>query len=888
MSLASGARLGPYEILSPLGAGGMGEVYRAKDTRLDRTVAIKVLPSHLSENAELRQRFEREAKTISSLSHPHICALYDVGHQDGVDYLVMEFLEGETLAEKLARGPLATEQLLRYGIEMTDALDKAHRQGIVHRDLKPGNVMLTKSGVKLLDFGLAKAIARAPDAVALSSLPTREKELTAEGTILGTFQYMAPEQLERKEADARTDIFAFGAVLYEMATGKKAFTGKSQASLIAAILDSEPPPISTIQPMMPPALDRVVKTCLAKDPEDRWQTAHDVMLELKWVAEGGSQAGIHAPLVARRKSRERLGWILFAAAALGLAVLASLFVASRREPPRLLQSSLLAPEKSQFNFNAGPMALSPDGHRLALVATTSDGKNLLWVMPLNGLAAQPLAGTEGATYPFWSPDSRFLGFFAAGKLKKIEASGGPPETICDAASGRGGSWSRDGVIVFTPTNLDPVYRVSSSGGPTTPVTQLDASRREVGHRWPFFLPDGRHFLYLVFTASTGESSKNGIYVGSLDSKKSELLLQANSSMAYAPAGYLLFWRENTIMAQPFNAKRRQLAGQAFPVAEHVQYVTGYASAIFSVSENGLLAYKGGSGVGLSQLAWLDRSGHQMEALGVPVDYDFPRLSHDGLRVAVDIADAQTGNRDIWLYDLSRRTQSRFTFDPALDLHSIWSPDDSRIVFGSNRKGPHDLYQKVTTGTGSEEVLLTSAVSKQPTDWSADGRYIAFESRDLKAKTGWDLWILSVQDRKATPFLRTEFDEFDGQFSPDGRWMAYTSNESGKNEVYVQSFPGPGGKWQVSTAGGSYPRWRRDGKELFYVAPGNKLMSVEVKTGAMFEAGVPRLLFASPMKRVGRPYDVSSDGQRFLINLAVGEESSRPITLIQNWTAGIKR
>ncbi len=904
MTISAGSRLGPYEILSALGAGGMGEVYKAKDTRLDRTVAIKVLPSHLSSSEELRQRFEREAKTISSLSHPHICALYDVGQavleEDRrqargagrqISYIVMEFLEGETLAERLVKGSLPTEQVLRYGIEIADALDKAHRQGVVHRDLKPGNVMLTKSGVKLVDFGLAKFAASTPSTSGLSVLPTQAGEnLTAEGTILGTFQYMAPEQLEGKEADARSDIFAFGAVLYEMATGKKAFTGKSQASLIAAILDSEPPPISTIQPMTPPALDRVVKTCLAKDPEDRWQTAHDAMLELKWVAEGGSQAGLPAPVVARRKSRERLAWGLNAATALVAMVFAFLFLESRREPPLVLQASLLAPEKSQFNFNAGPMALSPDGRRLAFVATSSDGKDLLWVRPLNSLSAQPLAGTEGASYPFWSPDSRFLGFFAAGKLKKIEASGGPAETICDAASGRGGSWSRDEVIVFTPTTRDPVYRVSSSGGTATPVTQLDASRREVGHRWPFFLPDGRHFLYLGFTGTAGtESSKNGIYVGSLDSKKSELLLQANSSMAYTPPGYLLFWRENTLMAQPFNAKRRQLAGQAFPVAEHVQYVTGYANAVFSVSENGLLTYQGGTGVGLSQLTWFDRSGHQLEALGTPADYNSPRLSHDGLRVAVDIVEAQTSNPDIWLYDLSRRTQSRFTFDPAQDVRAVWSPDDSRIVFCSYRTGPGDLYQKVTTGTGREELLLTSVAVKQPTDWSADGRSIAFQSFDPKTKTGLELWILSVQDRKVTPFLRTEFSEGGGQFSPDGRWMAYVSNESGRNEVYVQSFPGPGGKWQVSTAGGSDPRWRRDGKELFYVAPGNKLMSAEVKAGATFEAGVPRLLFASPMKStLGTHYDVSSDGQRFLINLAVGEESSRPITLIQNWTAGIKR
>ncbi|HEY3123617.1 MAG TPA: protein kinase, partial [Thermoanaerobaculia bacterium] len=534
MSLSPGARLGPYEILSPLGAGGMGEVYRARDTRLERTVALKVLPSHLSSSPESRQRFEREAKTISQLSHPHICALYDVGREGETEYLVMELLEGETLSDRLGKGSLPLEQTLRFGIEIADALDKAHRQGIVHRDLKPANVMLTKSGVKLLDFGLAKAMAPAAPAGSLTALPTQQG-LTQEGTILGTFQHMAPEQLEGKEADARTDIFAFGTVLYEMATGRKAFSGASQASLISAIMQNDPQPISTIHPMTPPALDRVVRICLAKDPEDRWQSAHDVAGELKWIAEG-SQAGVPAPVVVRRKNRERLAWgmtavtLLVAVAAVAAAIRYAHQAVVLSRPMR---SSIVLPEKTALRA----VALSPDGTRLVFVAREASGENRLWVRPLDSLSAQPLPGTENPSFPFWSPDSRFIGFFADGKLKRIDASGGPPQVLCDAPVGRGGSWNQDGVILFALVS-SPLFRVSAAGGPATPATRLDPARGEDGHRWPFFLPDGRHFLYTVTNfGSRGETEKMGIYAGSLDSKDETLLLRANSSVAYASPGY---------------------------------------------------------------------------------------------------------------------------------------------------------------------------------------------------------------------------------------------------------------------------------------------------------------------------------------------------------------
>ena len=894
MSIAAGARLGPYEILAPLGAGGMGEVYRARDTRLERTVAVKVLPPHLSSSAESRQRFEREAKTISQLSHPHICALYDVGNQDGVEFLVMEYLEGETLSDRLLKGPLAFEQVLRFGVEIADALDKAHRQGIVHRDLKPGNVMVTKSGVKLLDFGLAKAIAPAArsSGSSLTALPTQAgSNLTQEGTILGTFQYMAPEQLEGREADARTDIFAFGAVLYEMATGRKAFSGRSQASLISSIMSSEPAAISTLSPIAPPAFDRVVRTCLAKDPDDRWQTAHDIAVQLKWVAEG-SQGGIVARPAAPR--RERLAWGAFAGAVLAALFLGVLLARQRREPSPLFQSSILPPENTRFEFRGSPMVVSPDGRQVAFVAQRSEGARQLWLRAFDAVEARPLAGTEGAIKPFWSPDSRFLGFFAGGKLKRIALSGGSPQTLCDAPSGRGGTWNRNDVILFVPSLGDAVHRVAASGGAASPVTQVDDSRGEFGHTWPFFLPDGRHFLYVSYGARAARpEDASSVFLASLDSNERRLLFHARSNVAYAPLspgasqGHLLFWQSGALHARPFDAKRLRFMGEAFPVAEQVRFFGAGGTAMFSVSETGVLAYQSSPHGELSQLSWFDRSGRQLESVGPPADYYHPRLSDDGRRVAVAVIDPQTAFSDIWIHDLGRRVSTRLTFGPGVNIFPIWSPDDERVVFSSNRKGPLDLYQRAASGTGQDEMLLSSATtSRFPTDWSGETGLIAF----FTALPTADIWTLSVAERKATPFLSTPFNEGSAQFSPDGRWMAYASAESGTVEIFVQTFPASGGKWQISTAGGSYPRWRRDGKELYYVAPDNALMAVEVATGSGFAAGTPKALFRTRIKSldIGFPYDVSPDGQRFLVNTLPEGEQRDAISVVQNWTAELKK
>jgi Tol biopolymer transport system component/predicted Ser/Thr protein kinase len=867
----------------------MGEVYRARDTRLDRSVAIKVLPSHLSTDPERRQRLEREARAVSSLNHPHICTLHDIGHQDGIDFLVMEYLEGETLDRRLTKGPLHTEQVLRYGVEVADALDKAHRQGIIHRDLKPGNIMLTKSGAKLLDFGLAKLRQPRSRAVLanLSALPTeRGSPLTGEGTILGTFQYMAPEQLEGKEADARTDIFAFGTVVYEMATGKKAFEGKSQASLIAAILEHEPPLVSTLQPMSPPTLDHVVRKCLAKDPEERWQSANDLASELKWIAEGGSQAGVRAPILARRKGRERLGWIV--AAVLFLLLIAALtrLVTLPHETPekaRMVRFAITAPEKMTFRPSNRP-AVSPDGLHVAFVASTSEGNNVLLVRSLDSLHEQVLPGTENATEPFWSPDSRLLGFFASGELKKVEITGGPPQSLCRVTLPRGAAWNRDGVIIFAPNTRGPIYQISETGGEAKPVTVLDPTRRETSHSLPAFLPDGRHFAYFVFSTQT---ENRGIYLGSLDSKETKRLIIADSAGTYAP-GHLLFARGESLMAQPFDLKELKLSGEPFATGEQVALETvTVGQALFSVSDNGVLAFMSTSLSG-SQLQWLDRGGKKFGTIASPGGYSNPALSPDGKQVAVGLTDPATRTRDIWLFDLARGTTSRFTSDPAEDLNPVWSPDGSRIMFTSDRRGHRDIYQKTVGGAGEEELFFESPQFKSVDDWSLDGRYVVYDTGSGES----DLWVLPLfGERKPFPFLQTNFDERQAQISPNGRWIAYSSNEIGRPEVYVQSFPKPGSKVPISTNGGTEPRWRRDGKELFFLA-GPKLMAVEVKADALtFEVGVPEVLFETALfgtTNQRNRYVVSPDGRRFLINVPREGAISSPINIVVNWAPGLKK
>ncbi|HEX7252359.1 MAG TPA: protein kinase [Thermoanaerobaculia bacterium] len=718
MTLPAGTRLGPYEIVSPIGAGGMGEVYRARDTRLERTVAIKVLPEHLSASAELRQRFEREAKTISQLSHPHICALYDVGNHEGVEYLVMEYLEGETLSDRLAKGGLPLEQTLRYGAEIADALDKAHRQGIVHRDLKPGNVMITTSGVKLLDFGLAKAMAP-PAGLQLTSLPTQASPVTQAGTVLGTFQYMAPEQLEGKEADARTDIFALGAVLYEMAAGRRAFSGTSQASLISSIMTSVPIPISTTQPVTPSALERVVKRCLAKDPEGRWQSAHDVGLELRWIERSPEQASAVSP--GRRTVARALPWGI---TALSILAVVGLLASRRSAPKQILRVSVSPPRNSSFYFleaNNGRVAISPDGRRLAFSAIDAEGGVRLWVRPLDAEAPFPIAGTEGAFFPFWSPDGRSLGFFAQGKLKTVEASASAssPRPLANVLEARGGSWAGDGTILYSPFGAGVLYRVSAQGGDPVPVTQLEGEERD--HRWPWFLTGGRRFLYEV---RYDQAERNAIYVGSLDSKEKRFVLQADSDAVYTPPGFLLFRIGDRLKASAFDTASLRLSGEGVEVARGVESFPPTSGTIFSASED-LLAFSPQSDARLSRLVWFDRSGREVGALGAPANYLSPYLSRDGRHLAVTIIESFARHPDLWLYDTNLGTGTRLTHGATVSLMPVFSPDGSRVVFSSNRKGVWNLYETDVSNPAGDRPVLESSLPKWACDFTPDGGFLLY-------------------------------------------------------------------------------------------------------------------------------------------------------------------
>jgi len=882
MPLAPGTHLGPYEIVGPLGAGGMGEVYRARDTRLDRTVAIKILPAQFSSDPVRKQRFEREAKTISSLNHPHICVLHDIGHQDGTDYLVMECVEGETLAKRLEKGPLPLDQALQYGSQMAAALDKAHRSGVVHRDLKPGNIMLTKSGVKLLDFGLAKPVSEAfASGQTLSISPKTSRPLTAEGAIVGTMQYMSPEQLEGKETDARSDLFSFGAVLYEMLTGNHAFDGKSQASVIAAILEHEPKPLSAFQPTAPPALDRLIRTCLAKDPEERVQTAHDVKLQLQWIAEGGSQAGEAGRIPAGRGRWHYAGWLVAAAFfVLMTATGVAWWRASNLRPPRMyFQTSV--------PFAANDLALSPDGHTLALVAYSAQANNyVLWTHQVGGRQTNSLAGTQGASYPFWSPDGQFIGFFADGKLKKVELSGGQPQVLCDAPNGRGGTWNRDGVILFTPEGIGVgLFRVSSSGGSPVEVTRPDKSRFEQSHRWPVFLPDGKHFLYLGANFA-GQLENNAIFLGSLDSQERRLLVSTSANAAYAEPGYLLYLRDNkTLVAQPFDRRRYVLNGEPHTLSDEVLYTPLVDRAVFSVSSGDVLVTQTGKGASLSQLTWFDRSGKPAGTVGTPRSNSNVRLSPDGRRVATDQTGPNGRKIDIWIHELAQGATTRLTFDPGADQTPIWSPDGKQVLFGSNRTQiGFGLYVKNVDGSGSDEQVADFDVPTtfNPWDWSRDGKYMLFSK-------GNELWYVSWPERVAKPLMQTKGTVRNPQFSPDGRWLAYASNETGNMEVYVSSFPSGNGKWQVSSGGGQEPKWRQDGKELFYLSAEGRMMAVAVTTGASFKAGSPVTLFQTHRRQPVSfldvfSYDVSGDGKRFLIATKIDEANTAPLSVLLNWAS----
>jgi Tol biopolymer transport system component len=852
----------------------MGEVYRARDTRLDRTVAVKILPEHLS-SPEARQRFDREARAISSLSHPHVCHLYDVGQQGGTNYLVMEYLEGEPLADRLRKGPLALDQVLKVGTEICEGLEAAHKNGVVHRDLKPGNIMLTKSGAKLMDFGLAKPVqAAGPVSELTQTLTTPHHPVTMEGTVVGTFQYMSPEQVEGKEADARSDIFALGAVLYEMVTGRRAFEGKTAASTIAAILAAEPKPISSLQPL-PPALEYVIQTCLAKDPDERVQSAHDVKTQLRWLAKAPVPAIAASPV--RQRSDNLAWWLTGLLSLIVVAGGAFWWTSSHRVTPAMYFSSPMA-------LAANDVALSPDGKTVALVAFAGqNNKYMLWTYQIGARAASVLPGTEDASHPFWSADGRFLGFFSDGKLKTVDAfSGRSPQILCDAPHGRGGAWNREGTILFTPDTFTGLSRIQASGGTPQEVTKPDASRLEQGHRWPVFLPDQRHFLYLAANFG-GKFEKNTLYVGALDSNEKHQLLSASSNPAYAEPGYLLYWQDNSVMAQSFDPRTFALSGQPRAVADGVQYFPQTDLALFAVSGKATLVVQTGKGVDRSQMVWFDRDGKEVGNLAEPGLYANPAIAPDGKRVAFEQTDKDGRHVDIWVRELASDAVVRMTFHKGLNEQPIWGPDGKQLAFGSNEDIAWGLSQKNADGSGAEQHVLEPTTGRVTFwDWSHDGKYRLVGKDE-------ELFYLSGEGPELKPVLPTRSTAHNAQFSPDGQWIAYSSNDTGNWEVYVSPFPAAGSKWLVSRGGGVEPRWRRDGKELYYLSPEGKMMAVAVKAGAKFESGTPVMLFQARLHQAISAmdvcsYDVTADGKRFLINTKVDAPSAAPLTFILNWDA----
>ena len=886
MKLSAADKLGPYEIVGLIGRGGMGEVYRGTDTRLGRPVAIKV------SSREFNDRFEREARAISALNHPNICTLYDVGS----NYLVMEFVDGESLATLIGRGPLPLDKALNYAIQIADALAAAHQRGIVHRDLKPGNILVTRNGVKVLDFGLARFTPAGSSSESVANMPTLQEPVTGAGSIVGTLYYMAPEQVEGKEADARSDIFSLGVVLYEMLTGQRPFSGDSNAAIMAALLKDQAPSMNLRLPV-PRALERTVRKCMEKKPEDRWQSARDLKGALELIdldAPPASSSTASAPIPVGVKTRARWLWPVVGVAVVAILAAGAWTLRPKPAPARATRFTLNLPENVQFSQY---VSVSPDGHKL--VFNASGDQSGLWIHDLDTLEWRRLAGTEGAVSPFWSPDSKFLGFAVGNEMKKIEAAGGPPQTLCIVASGAGtGAWGRDGVIVFGSRGGAPIRKVSASGGVAVDVTAVDAVRGETLHGLPSFLPDGKHFLYL----RAGTPAIAGIYVGSLDAKPAEQSKERIFATTFGAPwldGNVFFMRDGTLMVQPFDTAKFRLTGEPVPVAEHV--ATTGSIGIFSVSPVGVLAYRTGAttAANASQVAWFDRDGKSSEAFAQAGTDRLVRLSPDATRAAG--RDATMGDvGDIWLLDFTRGVRTRLTFRQRAGSPPVWSPDGGRIIFGAGN-GLDTIYEKSASGAGEEKELFKKVNERKfPASWSHDGRFLLYRAIGA-GRPDSDLWVLPLEgERKPALLVGTEFDEIAASFSPDGRWVAYASNESGRQEVYVRPFVLSGlslgdGKWQVSRDGvmsdvftAAIPHWRGDGKELYFEGTNSQIMAVDVDgSGAAFQSGVPHGLFTAPYNT---GWDVTNDGKRFLMTIPPNtvQNQQTPITVVLNWQADLKK
>ena len=877
MSVAPGTRLGPYEILEPLGSGGMGEVFRARDTRLERTLAIKLLPPALASDRQFRERFDREARAISSLNHPHICTLHDIGEEAGAAFLVMEYLDGETLAARLSRGPLRLGEALAIATQIADALDAAHRRGIVHRDVKPANIMIVRRGssteppsAKLLDFGLARTTPPVLTVADESIAPTVSQGLTGEGTILGTLQYMAPEQVEGLEADPRTDIFALGLVLYEMVTGRRAFDGRTPASLVGAILKDDPPALHLSQPLAPASLERVVQRCLAKDRDDRWQSARDLKAQLQWVSEGAIDTNA-PPATPAKRWPERLAWALLALALASL--LAFVWSRDRAEPPAAVFMTFAVPPDIELVGSGGDrlLAISPDGRRVAFTGT-SGGVTRVYRRDLDTFDVTPVRGTEGGSNPFFSPDGRMLGFVAERTLKIVPIAGGTPASLCGAAN-RGAVWTPGGEIVFATTVTSGLSRIKASGGIPEPLTTLDAKHRT--HRWPVLLPDGRTILFSTQPINSDNFDAAEIAAVSLDTGEQRVVMRGGSSPGYVPDGRLTFSRGSAILAVPFDATTLVVGETPQPILEGVSMVPGSGAAQYAIAPGGALVYLSGEPIeGQRELVWTTSRGEQRVLPESARGYMEIALSPDGQRMAAAIA-PPGGAPDVWTYDFTAPGFKRLSFSTSADFGSAWTPDGQYVSYRTIDADGEKIVRKRWDGSGPEEVLVSGSPMIQATlagAWHSTGRWLTF------AGQVGDIFVVDIEgDRKPVPFLATQSVEAFPAFSPDGRWIAYQSNDSGRFEVYVQPFPATGARWQISTNGGTRPLWARKGGELFFRS-GSRVMAVSVTAAVTFSSGPPRKLFEGEF---AVPYDVGPDGQ-FLMVRNTRQQGPPQLRLMLDW------